>query len=185
MKRILTLFVLIFLFAGCGDQSAVEPGLRLREKILNGEGCSFLTTITADYGEQVYKFSMQCRSDRNGNLSFTVTAPETIADIQGMISGQGGSFMFDKEVLTFETIADGQVTPVSAPWLFVKTLTSGYIRSCETKKSGIHLIYDDSYNENALQVDVYLSPEGFPVQSDILWAGKRILSLQIEEFQIL
>ena len=185
MKRILTLFVLIFLLVGCGDQSAVEPGLRLREKLLNGEGCSFLTTITADYGQQVYTFSMQCRSDKNGNLDFTVTAPETIADIQGTVSAEGGGFTFDKEVLVFETIADGQITPVSAPWLFVQTLRGGYIRSCETKKSGVHLIYDDSYKENAMQVDVYLSSEGYPVQADILWAGKRILSLQIEKFQIL
>ena len=146
---------------------------------------TFLTTITADYGEQYYTFNMRCQSDKSGNLEFTVTAPETIADIKGTVSAEGGSFTFENDVLAFETIADGQITPISAPWLIVHTLRSGYIRSCETKKSGVHLIYDDSYSDDAMQVDVYLSSNGDPVQADILWAGKRILSLQIEQFEIL
>lgn len=185
MKRILTLFLLIFLLTGCDDQSSVEPGLRIREKLLSGEGCAFFTTVTADYGDQIYTFNMRCQADKSGNLTFTVTAPETIADIQGTVSAEGGSFTFEKDVLAFETIADGQITPISAPWLFVHTLRSGYIRSCEIKKSGTHLIYDDSYKSDAMQVDVYLSSKGDPVQADILWAGKRILSLQIEQFEIL
>lgn len=185
MKRILIIFVLIFHLSGCGDGSAVEPGLRLRERLLSAEGCTFLATITADYGDQLYTFNMRCQSDKSGNLEFTVTAPETIADIKGTVSAEGGSFTFENDVLAFETIADGQITPVSAPWLFVHTLRSGYIRSCETKKSGAHLIYDDSYRDDAMQVDVYLSSKGDPVQADILWAGKRILSLQIEQFEIL
>lgn len=185
MKRILILFLVIFLLVGCDDRSVVEPGLQLRQNLLKGEGCAFLCRITADYGEEIYTFSMRCQSDKTGALHFTVTAPETIADIQGTVCAEGGNFTFDKEVLAFETIADGQITPVSAPWLFVQTLKSGYIRSCETKKTGSHLIYDDSYKENAMQVDVYLSADKLPIQADILWGGKRILSLEIEQFQIL
>lgn len=186
MKRILILFVLVFLLVGCGtDQSSVAPGLQLREKILKGDGCSFFSTITADYGEELYTFGMRCQSDSSGNLTFCVTEPDSIADIQGTVSAEGGALTFDKEVLAFETIADGQITPVSAPWLVVQTLRSGYIRSCEQKKTGTHLIYDDSYKENAMQVDMYLSSDGLPVQADILWGGKRILSLTFEQFQIL
>lgn len=185
MKRILVLFFLIFVLMGCGDQDVIEPGLHLRDKLLKGNGCSFLCTVTADYGEEIYTFGMRCQTDQSGNLSFCVTAPESIADIQGTVSAEGGALTFDKEILAFDTIADGQITPVSAPWLVVQTLRSGYIRSCEQKKSGTHLIYDDSYKDNAMQVDVYLADNGLPIQADILWGGKRILSLKIEQFQIL
>lgn len=186
MRRIWIVVLLMCLLCGCGaGKISVEPGIQLRRTLAGSKGCSFDTTITADYGEKTYTFDMHCEADPSGNLRFTATKPDTIAGIQGQITDTEGSLIFDDNYLAFELLADGQITPVSGPWLFIKALLSGYIRGCESKEREIHLIIDDSYEENAMQVDVYLTKDLVPVQADILWRGKRIVTLQVENFQIL
>ena len=43
---------------------------------------------------------------------------------------------------------------------------------------------DDSYEENALNLDVWLDSEDIPQRADICYAGKRILSLNLENVRI-
>lgn len=186
MKRLLFVFLGVLLLSGCGaKKNDVEPGLLLREKILSANGCSFDASVVADYGEKCYTFNMRCTSDISGNVVFTVTGPESISDITGTVSAEGGALTFDDQVLAFEMLADGQITPVSAPWLFIRSLRSGYIRLCEEKNDMIHLVIDDSYAEKALQVDVYMHKDRTPVRADILWEGKRIVALTVENFKTL
>lgn len=186
MKRILMVFIAILFLFGCSNaKSSVEPGLKLREKLLSGNGCKFTAVITADYGDVTQTFSMDCAADADGNIDFTVLEPEAISGITGKISNEGGRLTFDDHALAFSLLADGQIAPVSSPWIVLKTLRSGYIRACETKKEGAHLIIDDSYEDDALQLDIYLSSDHIPVQADILWRGKRYLSVAVKNFQFL
>ncbi len=186
MKRLIcTMFLFCFL-VGCGnDSDQIADALTLRQKLLDGNGCSFTTEITADYGKEIYQFTMECRGDKQGNLMFAVLAPESIAGITGKISETGGIITFDSEVLAFAPIADGQITPVTAPWVFLKTLRSGYIASSVPADELTHLQIDDSYNEKALHLDIWLDQNNLPVQAEILWEGRRILSLKVKDFTIL
>lgn len=186
MKRILAAVFSLILLVGCaGKGNAVEPGLRLREKMRNSKGCAFEAIVTADYGDMTYTFHMECQSDTVGNLTFCVKEPSSIQGITGTVSKDGGNLTFDDQVLAFQTVADGQITPVTAPWLFIQTLRGGYLRACENKKNGVHLIIDDSYAEDALQLDAYLSSEDIPERGDFLWRGKRILSIDVINFTYL
>ena len=75
---------LIFLLFGCdrpGD--ALDRAVDLRNRIADGNGCRFTATVSADYGEKVYAFSAKCETDPNGDLTFEVTSPTTIAGIGG------------------------------------------------------------------------------------------------------
>ena len=186
MKRILPV-VLVFclLVGGCkGSDDGLSKALQLRSQLLDSNGCSFRSIVTADYGDKTYTFSMQCQADRVGKLSFSVIEPDSISGITGFISGDGGKLTFDDKALTFPLIADGEVSPVSAPWLLVKTLLGGYISSCSYDGEYYLISIDDSYEEDALQLDIWLNNENVPVASDILWQGRRVLSIQIEEFTI-
>lgn len=186
MKRMLILLAMLLSLCGCtGRSESVEPGMKLRQKITNGNGCSFDTVVTADYSDKIYTFRMHCESDKSGNLEFTVAEPATIAGIQGTITDAEGTLRFDDQVLAFQLLADEQISPVSGPWLFIKAIQSGYIRACETDKDGVHLIIDDIFKERNMQIDVYLSADHVPLQGDILWNGRRIISLQVENFHVL
>lgn len=184
MKRAATVLVLLLLLTGCGGVSGeIERGIALRARLL-AAGCSFDADITADYGDKLYTFSMACRGDSQGNLTFTVTQPETIAGITGTVSDTGGRLTFDDTALQFDLMADGQVTPVSAPWILLKTLRGGYLTSACTEGDLLRLSIDDSYDDDALHLDIWLNGEDRPVRGEILYENRRILSMEVTNFEI-
>ncbi len=186
MKRLLAVMLFLFLLAGCSSvDSELDQAMSIRNQLLSSNGCQFQALITADYGETIYTFSMDCHADKQGNLTFTVTQPETIAGITGSISQSGGKLTFDDQALAFELLADGQVTPVSAPWLLIKTLRGGYLSACGKDGDGLRIAITDSYAQDALQLDIWTDAQNVPSRGEILWQGRRILSLQIENFQYL
>lgn len=152
----------------------------VRSKFLSTD-CSFRVTVSADYGEMIYTFVMDCRGSKEGDVSFTVVAPDTISGITGTLTGEGGFLTFDQEALAFELLADGQIGPVSAPWVLLNTLRSGYLRYTEETELGLRLTIDDSFREEPLQVEVWLEGE-ILTGAEICWQGRRILTLRIEAF---
>lgn len=185
-QRFVTLFLCVMLFfSGCGNRSELDRAMALRAKLLASQGYRFDTTVTADYGDKVYTFSMACQADNRGNMTFTVTEPESIASITGTISEQGGKLTFDDMALAFELLADGQVTPVSAPWILVHTLHDGYLTSCASDEDGLILSIDESYEDDALNVTIWLGEGDLPTAAEVLFKGKRILSLTVKNFSYL
>lgn len=183
MKRILTVLVCLLLLTGCVKKDAgMEKAYALRQRLQAAESCSFDAVITADYVENIYTFGMHCTMDRSGTVSFTVTSPETIQGIMGSFDAEGGKLTFDGQILAFEKMADRQITPVSAPWILLHTLRSGYLSSCAETEDGYQLVIDDSYEEDALQLDIWMDKDFLPKEAEILWQGRRILSLSISNF---
>ncbi len=182
MKRLLCLILVVILLSGCGSSSELDRALALREKLLKCSTCTFDAIITADYSDKLYTFGMSCRMDQSGDMAFEVTAPQSIAGITGSVSNKGGTLTFDGQVLAFELLADGQVTPVSAPWLLLRTLRGGYLSACAPTENGLRISVDDSYEEDALQLEIWLNEGDLPTQAEILWQGKRIVTLCVENF---
>ena len=130
MKRILALFLVVLFCSGCAGQGGeLERAMELRSKLL-AQPVSFQANITADYGDVLHTFSLSCQTDTKGNVTFIVTEPESIRDIEGTISTGAGKLTFEDKVIAFDLLADGQLSPVSAPWVFMKALRSGYLTSC-------------------------------------------------------
>ena len=180
----LLLCVSVFLFGCKSSNDCLDKAVSFRNRLLESNGCSFQSEITADYGEKIYQFSMMCTADKEGNVSFEVTKPDTISGICGKITSQGGAITFDDQVLAFQSLADGQITPVNAPWLLMKTLRSGYIRSCTDSDDGFEISIDDSYEENALRLLIDFDSDK-PEECEIFWKGRRILTVDVEEFAFL
>ncbi len=174
----------LFLFGCKASEDCLDKGISFRNRLLESNGCSFQSEITADYGERVYQFSMACRADKDGNVTFEVQAPESISGICGKITGQSSAITFDDQILAFQSLTDDQITPVNAPWILLKTLRSGYIRSCAEEDGGFALVIDDSYAENALRLNISFE-ENVPEQCEIFWKGRRILTVAIEAFAFL
>ena len=156
--------------------------MNLRAKLLASAGYSFTTEVNADFGDKTYTFGMDCQVDSQGGVSFCVTSPEVIAGISGKINGQGGALTFDGTALAFELLANGRLSPVSAPWLLVHTLHEGYMTSCAKLQSGVMLTIDDSYRDDALTLNVYLGEDDLPSGAEIFCDGTRILSMSVTNF---
>lgn len=186
MRRVFAVVLVLLTLCGCaGLDSEMDRVLSLRDRLLSGNGCSFKAVITADYSDKIYTFGMDCQADSAGAITFAVTAPETISGIYGIVSGEGGKLTFDDQALVFEMLADGQITPVSAPWLLVRTLRSGYINGCGKDGAGLHIQIDDSYQKDALRLDIWTDENDMPTRAEIVWNGRRIVSMDVENFTIL
>lgn len=185
MKRIIPILLILVLLAGCaGARDTMDRAMALRSALL-AKGAEFDATVTADYGDKTYSFGMHCRMEAQGKVTFSVTAPETIAGITGTVSASGGKLTFDGNALAFTLLADGQVSPVSGPWLLMKTLRSGYLTSCGVEDGCLRIAIDDSYEDDALHLDVWLDESDCPKRGEILWKGRRILTVEIENFVFL
>ena len=63
----------------------MSRGLAFRERLLQGEECSFEAEITADFGDKLYTFLLNCQGNADGSLSFSVQKPDTISGISGTV----------------------------------------------------------------------------------------------------
>lgn len=185
MKRITLLFMIVLMLSGCADNSGqIERPMALRGKIQQKD-VSFDVEITADYGDKIHTFAMQCQSDTAGSLKFTVTKPETIAGITGTVSKGSGKLTFDEKVLAFDILADELISPVSGPWVLMETLRSGYLTSCSQEGDLLRVSIDDSYAEKALHLDIWLDSEDIPQRCEVFWQGRRLLSMEVKNFTFL
>ena len=186
MKRIFSVFLLTLMLQGCtSGQNTIDRGIALRESIASSKGCEFEATVVADYGDDIYTFRMQCNLTEDSSVQFTVLEPETISGISGQIDSRGGKLVFDDTILAFPPIADGQLTPVSAPWVIMNALRSGYIHFCGNEGEGIRIRIHDSYQDEALTVDIWTDEQDIPVRGEILWENRRIMSVDIKNFHIM
>ena len=182
MKRIAALLCIVLLLTGCsGKDQGMDKAMGLRARLLS-KSVSFDAEITADYGDKTYAFTMNCQADTQGNLTFQVLQPELISGISGTVSASGGKLTFDDTALAFDLMADGQFSPVSGPWLLMKTLRSGYLTSSNREGELLRLSIDDSYNDDALHLDIWLDDQNMPIHADILWQGRRVLSIAVKDF---
>ena len=186
MKRLISLLLIAGLLAGCAtDSGELDKVLLLRSDLQKGNKCSFDVDVTADYGDSVTSFTLTCASDNQQNMRIVVQKPESISGVSCEISGEKGSLTFDEKVLAFEMIADGQLTPISAPWLMMKALRGGYISAISKEKEGVFVRLDDSYSGCVFSVDLWLNENNTPEQAEIVWQGKRIMSMRISNYEIL
>lgn len=183
MKRLLIVCLIVILLTGCGGENAfINQAIDLRSRISESNECSFLAVVTADYGDSVYTFSMDCKREHDGSMTMTVTAPDTISGITAHISKGTGQLTFEDKALAFEMVADGQITPVSAPWLFMEALSGGFISTCGKDGAGMRIQIDDSYAGMPLDVDIWTGEDQLPVRAEMIWQGRRIVSIDIKDF---
>ena len=185
MKRVLAILCLVVFLTACsGKNEELDRAMGLRAKMLAQE-VSFDTKITADYGDLTYTFSMHCQADTQGNMTFQVTEPETIAGIGGTIDTSGGNLRFDDIALAFPLLGDGHASPISSPWLMYRCLVGGMIQTIGVEKDLLRATIHDSYSNDALQFDIWLNGDNVPIRAELLYENRRIITLSIENFRIL
>jgi len=151
---------------------------------LEADQCTFFAEITADYGDNIHFFTLNCTAEADGSLRFVVSHPDTIEGVSGITDASGGKLTFDDVLLAFPMMADGYLSPVSAPWIMLKTLRSGYMKSGCIENDLLRLTIDDTYGEDALTLDVWIENGKTPVRAEMLYSGRKIITITVKDFQI-
>lgn len=185
MKKVVVLALCALLLTGCsGAAEEIQRGMQLRSALLGCSHCSFDVEVTADYGDALHRFSLECGSDSQGDLRFTVTQPESIAGIQGTIAHGTGKLTFPDTAVQFDLMADDQLSPVSGPWILLNGLRSGHLQAAGMEGELLRLSLADGFEEDALYLDVWLNGQNQPIRGEVLYDGRRILSMEVSGFQI-
>ena len=186
MRKIAAILMLLLSLSGCGRESEqLDRIVSLRNEINNASAYSFNANITLDYGDSSFNFSTKCKVDSNKNMELIITEPQSISGISAQISGESGKLVYDDVILAIELIADGEITPISSPWLFTHALSGGYISTCSSDSNGCIVSFDDSYNAVQFTVNVKFDEHGLPTFAEIIWDGKRIVSMTVSDFVLL
>ena len=183
MKKILSILILVVFLCGCSNgEENLEGIMNLRKAVISAKSCSFSAIITADYQTESFMFKMDCVSDEQGNVTFTVIEPTSVSGITGKVSNDGGKLTFDDKYLVFAPLADGLITPVSAPWLFMKTLRSGYISGCSVTENGDSILFNDTYQNNSMDMIIQTNENNLPCLAEIYWQGRCAVTIRVENF---
>lgn len=183
MKRLWAVLSVLMLLTGCGAQEDGQQIAALRERVAQAEQVAFSVHLTADYIEAVEQFAMDCEVDETGTLRFSVAEPQTIRGIAGEVSGSEGKLCFEEQALAFALMADDRLSPVSGPWLMMKALRSGELVASAKEGEGMRLTLNDSFGDDPLTAEVWVS-DGAVTAAEIAWRGRRVLSMEIEDFEI-
>ena len=180
LKRCLPL--LLVLLMGCaGSDPAMEAALDLRTRCLSAEQVTFTAEIRADYITSIEEFTLECAAGADGSVAFRVLEPEEISEIRGTVLGSQGTVEFDDTVLAFPLMAQGRLSPLSGPRVVLRAIRSGCILAAGQEGEMVHLTIDDSYEDNALTVDLWLE-DGRVEEAEVAWEGRRCLSMTFDDF---
>lgn len=184
MKLWVISLLLMISLTGCDDASELERGMTLRTSLLRSD-VDMTVQVLADYPETNSRFSLDCFFDAQGNMRFSVLEPESIQGITGNVESEQGSLTFDDSVVYFALMTDENISPICAPWILMKTLRNGYMRSVCMEDGLLRLTIDESYDEDSMTLDIWLNDRNEPVRSEILWEGRRIMSVEVANFRIM
>ena len=119
---------LCLLLGGCGGRSqGVSPAIAFRASLVQAGGCSFRAELTADYGDYVVPFALDCETEVNGPTHFTVAAPETLAGITAAVDETGGTVTYDGLMMDFGLLANGRLAPAAGPAVVAYCWSSAYL----------------------------------------------------------
>ena len=89
MRRMIScVLMMTLLLTGCGKGNADNPdefAALIRAEYLSLNSWSAVAELSADYGEQVFDFTVNASWEREGDTVLTVTEPDLIAGITARI----------------------------------------------------------------------------------------------------
>ena len=182
LRRILSLCVVLVLLTGCkGEESLLAHGVSFRGSLVAAGGCSFRAHITADYGPEIQNFTLDCQSDGNGIVHFSVVDPETIAGITGTMEGEEGTITYDGLQLAFPLLVYDRISPVAAPAFVVHCWLKEFILSAGIHGEQYRVTYEKKIQDKVLLIDTYFEKD-IPISAELCYNGYRILNIQITDF---
>ena len=139
--------------------------------------------LTADYGDYVVPFALDCETEVNGPTHFTVAAPETLAGITAAVDETGGTVTYDGLMMDFGLLANGRLAPAAGPAVVAYCWSSAYLAAGGEEDGRFRATYEKDYEEKMLKVDTWFE-NGIPIYAEVCYNGQRILNLTISEFSL-
>ena len=123
--------------SGCvGEQADNDLALELRSQFLAMTGYSGSMTMTADYGERVYSYSVDFNANEEDGLTLTLTAPEEVAGVTARIAAGETYLEYDGVQVETGPLNPAGLSPMDALPALLDAVRSGYIAETNSERAG-------------------------------------------------
>ena len=187
-RRLLAVpMMLLCLLCACAGKrtESVQAPVDFRAGLLRAGGCSLRLEATADVGDQVCVFVLDCVLGADCSAELTLREPETLEGITARIDGDTGSLRFDDVCVTFGLPADSRLSPMEAPGMLIRAWIEGYIASAGTEGEEGCAVYEVGYGPDACRVETRFDADGIPIRAELSLEGRVICKFEISEYQLL
>ena len=179
------MMLLLSLLTGCGGKEMMQQALDFRTSLLECEQYSFTADLTANYDDRVYDFTLECVGTPSGDMSMTVTAPDTISGISATVKNDCRTIEFDGLSLEFGPLADGRVSLICGPALLGACWASEYIDSTGKDEEQTIVVYRKGYEQEEVVVRCWFDTATALPQYAEIWCGDAVvLSAELSNFSI-
>lgn len=184
------MMVLCLLLSGCGGGGeAQKQAAAVREPYQTMTGCTMEAEVTCGVGsEDALTFSLRCDYVPEGETDVEVLAPETVAGVKAVISGDDLTIQYGDGCLNAGTLSTEKVSPVDCLPRLISALRSGWLleQNRETMKDVpcLRLCLDQTTDSGKILSTVWLrQDDGTPVYGEITVNDEIILRAEFTSFE--
>jgi outer membrane lipoprotein-sorting protein len=179
----------ICLLAGCnGTEASAES---VGEHFRTMDGFEAHIKMISDLGQSVMEYEADYTYFKEENDVFTITAPESLADISGTIAGEDAvQFCLQYDGMQLDDAMPQQqgLTPADGLYCLLADLRRGEpVQQWTERMDGQELLVLRYENENAAEKtekQIWLTADGYrPVYAELYAAGKCVLTIQVTAYE--
>ena len=130
MRRMICvpMMALCLLLAGCGGETAQKQAAAARKPYQDMTGCKMEATVTCGAGsEEALTFDLRCDYAPDGDTTVEVLAPDTVAGVKAVLSGDQLSLQYEDSCLDAGTLSAEKVSPLTCPARLMSALRGGWL----------------------------------------------------------
>lgn len=159
----------------------LSPAIAFRADLVQAGGCSFSAEVTADFGEYVQVFGLDCTTDDTDSLFLTVTSPQSLCGITATVTEFGGQITYDGMAMDFGLLANGNLIPAAAPAVVSACWSSAYISAAGNEGDRYRVTYEKNFDEKKLIVETWYE-KNIPIYAEICYNNMSIIRMTIRDF---
>lgn len=177
---------LAVLLSACGSTAGYEKKIEQFRDTLSEYGrVSFQTEMSADDGECVSTYSVQCTRGENETV-LNLLSPELIAGVTAHISKKGTEIEYDGLSLEAGTLSGSGIAPLEAPAEILDAMSGGIVSQIRREtQNGEDTIAFNVDRGNGIIVALWLEyNELTPVCAEICSSGRTVIWCKFSDWKM-
>lgn len=165
------------------DNEAEKEAIRKRTDLLSAGGCRLTAEVTADYGERVYEYTLECDYAYQGKSDIKVIKPEIVEGLSATMEYGNTMLSFDGLSIDTGILAEPELTPLGAVIMMADAWSAGYISgTCFEAADDIECLYVSylvGYDNDELEYRTWFDKASLkPVKGEIISDGRAVIMIK-------
>ena len=174
--------MLLLLLCACGAaNTTAQTPVRFRTALTEAGACQFALDLTANYGDSIRQFTLDCQGQPGGETRLTILDPEIAQGITATVSGADANVSYDEAMLGVADFPTRPISPMATPYLLVTAWTEGYINALGKEGDLEEVHYLLGYGGRQVDVTTWFQEE-LPVRAELTDGQQVLVSCEIRDF---